>query len=178
MNAKRLTKEELLRGLLELLGERESEPSPYYTQDDSPLGRRRHLELIRSGVIKGWEDGRKKFARREDVKAFVAADRLLTELLALHGGTCRDEVVYFATAGRFVKVGVSCDPQRRMANLQTSNAERVKLITSVPGTARLEHAIHESFREWKRHGEWFDVCPDLVWFIRAVRARSSARRAA
>lgn len=178
MSAKRLRRDELVARIVELIqSEPEAEPR-YYTQDDSPLGRRRHLELIRSGAIKGWEDGRKKFARREDVEAFVAADGLLTKLLALHGETCRDEFVYFAAAGRFVKVGVSCDPKRRMAALQTSNAERVKLITSVPGTARLEHAIHEAFVGCRRHGEWFEMCPDLVWFIRAVRARSSARRAA
>lgn len=44
---------------------------PYYTQDNSPLGRERHCELLRAGTIKGWRKGRTWFARKEDVHAWI-----------------------------------------------------------------------------------------------------------
>lgn len=47
------------------------ESTPYYTQDTSPLGRDRHCELLKAGVIKGWKHGRTWFARREDVHAWI-----------------------------------------------------------------------------------------------------------
>lgn len=55
--------------LRELLAEAAS--SPYYTQDNSPLGRERHCDLVRSGVIRGWKHGRTWFARRVDVDAWI-----------------------------------------------------------------------------------------------------------
>jgi hypothetical protein len=51
-----------------------SESSPYYTQDDSPLGRRAHCAAVKSGAIKGWKLKRKVFAKREDVHAYIEAE--------------------------------------------------------------------------------------------------------
>lgn len=69
----KVPREELIRGLVELLESpaSSSEPSPYYTQHDSPLGRTRHLELIRSGAIPGYRTGRLVFAKRVDVHAYI-----------------------------------------------------------------------------------------------------------
>lgn len=64
-------KQQLLESLLELLLPETVEKSPYYTQDDSPLGHDRHLKLVRAGKITGYKDGRKVFAKRDDVHAYI-----------------------------------------------------------------------------------------------------------
>ena len=41
-------------------------------QDTSPLGRRRHLELVRTGVLPGKKEGRRVLVRRADLDAYLA----------------------------------------------------------------------------------------------------------
>lgn len=41
-------------------------------QNDSPLGRRRHLDLVRTGVLPGKKDGRRVLVRRADLDAYLA----------------------------------------------------------------------------------------------------------
>ena len=41
-------------------------------QDDSPLGRRRHLELVREGKLRAMRDGRRVLVRRADIDAYLA----------------------------------------------------------------------------------------------------------
>ena len=41
-------------------------------QRSSPLGRARHTELVRRGVLKGVKDGRRVMVRRADVDAYLA----------------------------------------------------------------------------------------------------------
>jgi len=57
--------------------------NPYYTQDCSPLGKARHVELLRAGVIKGWKRGRTWFARREDVHAWIEQEESEAEVFNL-----------------------------------------------------------------------------------------------
>lgn len=45
----------------------------FIDQAGSPLGRRRHIEAVRSGVLPGVRIGRRYLARREDVERFVGA---------------------------------------------------------------------------------------------------------
>jgi len=53
---------------------RRAEPTPeYYHQGDSPLGRRRHLDLVRGGVLAGRKVGRRVLVRRDDVHAHIEA---------------------------------------------------------------------------------------------------------
>lgn len=48
-----------------------TEGSDWVDQSTSPLGRRRHCALVRSGVIPGRKHGRRFLARREDIEAFI-----------------------------------------------------------------------------------------------------------
>lgn len=43
-------------------------------QARSPLGRRRHCQLVRSGAIPGRKVGRRWLARRADVEAFITKE--------------------------------------------------------------------------------------------------------
>lgn len=52
-----------------------SEPA-YYSQHDSPLGRRRHLALVRSGQLEGKKVGRLVLVPRKLVHAFIESHRL------------------------------------------------------------------------------------------------------
>lgn len=47
----------------------------YYDQCNSPLGRRRHLELVRRGLLIGCKTGRKVLVRRDEVHALIDGQR-------------------------------------------------------------------------------------------------------
>lgn len=44
----------------------------YYDQQNSPLGPRRHIKAIKSGLLAGIRIGRRHLALRKDVEAFIA----------------------------------------------------------------------------------------------------------
>lgn len=46
--------------------------SEWVDQDTSPLGRGRHLALVRSRVLPGVREGRKVLVRRQDLDAYLA----------------------------------------------------------------------------------------------------------
>ncbi len=72
-------------GLLEALAEaiaarvvdklRAGDLAGYVDQSASPLGRRRHINAIRSGALPGLRVGRRYLARQADVEAFVRRAR-------------------------------------------------------------------------------------------------------
>jgi len=43
----------------------------YFSQYDSPLGRKRHLELVRTGALAGNKVGRLVLVRKEYVRAYI-----------------------------------------------------------------------------------------------------------
>jgi len=49
--------------------------SEWVDQCSSPLGRRRHLALVRSGVLRGVKEGRRVLVRRSDLDAYLAGHR-------------------------------------------------------------------------------------------------------
>lgn len=56
--------------LRNLLGSGTATPE-YYSQNDSPLGRRRHLELAREGTLPNRKVGRQVLVRRDDMHSFI-----------------------------------------------------------------------------------------------------------
>ena len=45
-------------------------------QETSPLGRRRHLELVRGGKLSAMRDGRRVLVRRADIDAYLAEHQI------------------------------------------------------------------------------------------------------
>lgn len=47
----------------------------YYDQHNNPLGRRKYLQLVRRGTLKGHKVGRSVLVARDDVHAYIASQR-------------------------------------------------------------------------------------------------------
>lgn len=74
--------------------------------------------------------------------------------------------VYFARVGRYIKVGYSANPERRVANLFKSAtrysaprdidaATPRTLLGYVPGRLNEERTAHAALRDFRVQGEWF-----------------------
>jgi hypothetical protein len=58
-----------------------------------------------------------------------------------------------------VKIGYSLEPERRLADLQTSSPFPLVLIGSRDGTPDLEQILHQHLSEYRCVGEWFEIDP-------------------
>ena len=54
------------------------------------------------------------------------------------------------------KIGVSNDPEVRLADLQVGSPLPLVLLWKTPGGQGLESALHNYFAPYRQHGEWFD----------------------
>lgn len=58
----------------------------------------------------------------------------------------------------------------RLAEIQTGNPERLRIVTTVEGGAETEAFIHACLKDYRINGEWFDpICLSAVGWGRDAR---------
>lgn len=68
------------------------------------------------------------------------------------------EYVYLAEfVGGFCKIGVSKDPANRLKNVSIRNGLSLKQYVLVEGYFDLEKLLHNTFKEYRRYSEWFEL---------------------
>ncbi len=77
-------------------------------------------------------------------------------------GTDRSHVYFISDEQGTVKIGISHEPNERLASLQTGHPEPLELLHAVSfrtsAEARMaESAMHHAFAEQRLNGEWFDL---------------------
>ena len=78
-------------------------------------------------------------------------------------------MVYFiqAVKSKLIKIGYTKNnPEKRLKILQTGSPEQLSIIGVIKGAGRItEQKLHEKFRQWRNHGEWYEPNYDLIPFI-------------
>ena len=74
-----------------------------------------------------------------------------------------------------VKIGLTYDPEKRLAELQTGNPEILTLLRVLEGDAAREAEIHSMFSHLKIRGEWFHFAPRMLTLPIKERATSRER---
>lgn len=69
--------------------------------------------------------------------------------------------VYFVSDGSSIKIGISVDPESRVASLQTSHPSRLVLLGTQKGDHQLERHLHARFCAYRQLGEWFQDTPAI-----------------
>lgn len=77
-----------------------------------------------------------------------------------------DPVVYYMQLGNLVKIGTTTNIIGRASTL---NPERILAVE--PGNQTKEAERHREFAASRRHGEWFDLTPELELHITTVRTQ-------
>jgi DNA-binding GntR family transcriptional regulator len=77
-----------------------------------------------------------------------------------------------------VKIGTSIDPESRLALFQSGSPVKLSILFRTPGGLGLERSLHQHFRSYRSHGEWFDFgSHEPVAMIRdALRAIAEAEQ--
>lgn len=82
----------------------------------------------------------------------------------------RDQFIYFMQNGEKgpIKIGVTFNVQRRLAQAQTFNYQRITLLGSVPGNQRLETVLLKRFSPYHLSGEWFAFNDELYNLAKGI----------
>lgn len=81
-------------------------------------------------------------------------------------GISREGTVYLAGFGQYVKIGFTSGTQieYRIQEIQVGCPEKIEMLCAIPGSFKMEAALHRRFKELRLHGEWFRREGDLaVW---------------
>lgn len=71
-------------------------------------------------------------------------------------------VVYFISINNeFVKIGITSDLEGRLKDLQMCNPYFIKVEVAIPGGYHLETKYHQRFSQYREHGEWFRLSPEI-----------------
>ena len=77
--------------------------------------------------------------------------------------------IYFFRYGKYIKIGHSKNPEKRLSNIQTSNPKKVKLLWEFFGNIRFEYKIQRIFQKYHVRGEWFKDNEVLRTFIENIK---------
>lgn len=64
-----------------------------------------------------------------------------------------------------VKIGHSWSPTHRMRTLKSELRRDLQLLKTLPGGRTEESELHKRFKEYRLHGEWFELSDAIVRFI-------------
>ncbi|MCT7977579.1 GIY-YIG nuclease family protein [Laspinema olomoucense] len=81
--------------------------------------------------------------------------------------------VYVVRSGHLFKIGRTNNLQRRLRQLSTMNSKQVELICSIStgDSATLEKKLHQQFKLFRQHGEWFDLPADSIQWLKSLAQR-------
>lgn len=83
-------------------------------------------------------------------------------------------IYLIASPSDLVKVGISRDPDARLAGLQSGHHDGLRLLATVAGLKEDEGALHRLLRAHRVRGEWFKVGPWLDAFMAGAHAGENA----
>jgi hypothetical protein len=74
--------------------------------------------------------------------------------------------IYFLKAENgFIKIGISGNVEERMNELISNSPVKVELLKTVEGNQKMEKELHEKFKKYRNHGEWFKSSETLMKYI-------------
>ena len=86
------------------------------------------------------------------------------------------QFVYFAKVGATVKIGHSHSPQDRLKGLATGHHDTMELLATLPGGRKREMSLHKRFAKFHIRGEWFELSPQIVAYLKGVKRRKVTRK--
>ena len=85
-------------------------------------------------------------------------------------------MIYAIQAGEGgpIKIGRASDPSSRMAELQTGNPERLRLIANVCWPPEIEKCLHKFLDHHRLVGEWFRASEEVLWVVEKMHDEDAA----
>ena len=78
----------------------------------------------------------------------------------------------FREIGR-IKVGVSNNVERRLADLSSEQRCEGEILHVMPGNRKVEMSVHARLSDWQIEGEWFRDCVEVRSIVEAYRRNAA-----
>lgn len=83
-------------------------------------------------------------------------------------------IYLIASPADLIKVGISRNPDARLASIQSGHHDNLRLLATVAGLAEDEGSLHCKLASYRVRGEWFRLGPWLEVFMEGARAGENA----
>lgn len=84
--------------------------------------------------------------------------------------TQKETCIYFIQAeNRGIKIGITNNIQNRLKDLKASSPLELNLLGTIKGTLKKESKIHQKFKKYKIHTEWFHVDKEILAYIKRYK---------
>ena len=82
-------------------------------------------------------------------------------------------MIYFIQGERtrLIKIGYTTNVKKRIKGLITQNSEKLIFLKAVSGDLKTEQLIHQKFKSFNCHNEWFYPMFTLVNFIKLINTK-------
>ena len=70
-------------------------------------------------------------------------------------------MIYFVRQGRYVKIGFTDNPKKRISTIQVSVPTKIEMMLLIEGGRKLEKELHDRFHKQRTNGEWFLIDEDI-----------------
>lgn len=77
-------------------------------------------------------------------------------------------MIYFINHTEYLKIGYTSDINKRITDLQVSCPVKLTLVGLIDGDMVDESALHEKFRKFHSHGEWFTYTKELYQYVQSL----------
>lgn len=78
----------------------------------------------------------------------------------------KEGFIYFLKSKNdLIKIGFSVDYPKRINDLQNSSPIELELLGIIIGTQKKEEMLHNRFKKYRSHGEWFYLNKDILKYI-------------
>lgn len=82
----------------------------------------------------------------------------------------KEMLIYFVQAeDRGIKIGITDNIKGRLNALQNNSVLKLNLLGVIRGNIKRESKIHERFKKYKIHGEWFEVQKEILTYIKRYK---------
>lgn len=79
-----------------------------------------------------------------------------------------NEIIYYISNGKNIKIGFSKNPNNRVRQLQTASDEKLTILAIENGDKKKESERHFLFKNEHINGEWYSPSENLLYHINTI----------
>jgi len=70
---------------------------------------------------------------------------------------------------KLIKIGFTSDLKKRLESFEYCSPDKLILLGFMPGDEKMEAKLHNTFKRYHHHGEWFRPNKKLFEFIKIIK---------
>ncbi|MFX1478314.1 MAG: GIY-YIG nuclease family protein [Promethearchaeota archaeon] len=82
----------------------------------------------------------------------------------------KKEIYFIYSEHNLIKIGIATNSKIRLRELQRHSSYKLRILAIIPNqTHKNEKLLHKLFQKYRVFGEWFDVSPEIMKYIKKIK---------